>query len=110
MSSGQEKSTQAIYTGSLLSQELHPISRNHWYLLCNQNLDYKQPHQRSDLEHLKPHTSFGTQHHRNQNTLRFYLHNQYPEIQEIKKGLHLINIKTKDYSNHIPFLCENPKA
>jgi len=30
MSSGQEKSTQAIYIGSLLSQELHPVPRNHW--------------------------------------------------------------------------------
>ena len=30
MSSGQEKRTQAIYTGSLLSQELHPVPRNQW--------------------------------------------------------------------------------
>ena len=156
MSSGQEKSTQAIYTGSLLSQELlHPVPINHWCLLCNQNPDYKQQHQRSDLEHLK-HTHFSWKsHHRIhnnlwfcthqrsdlehlkkthffwqthnrihnnlwlcthqrsnlehlknthyswqthqkiQNNLWFCLHHQYSEIQEIKKGLHLINIKNE---------------
>ena len=30
MSSGKETITQEIYTGSLLSQELHPIPRNPW--------------------------------------------------------------------------------
>jgi len=35
---------------------------------------------------------------------------QYSEIQEIQKGLHLMEIKSKDYNNPIPLLWENPKA
>jgi len=40
----------------------------------------------------------------------FTLTHQYSEIQEIQKVLHLMKIKSKDYSNHIPLLWENPKA
>ena len=61
MSSRKEKITQAVYTSSLLSQELHLVPINHW-------LSTKQLKLRLQT-HLKPHTSFGTQHHRNQNTL-----------------------------------------
>jgi len=61
MSSGQEKSTQEIYTGSLLSQELHPIPINHWVSTMQSKSILHTHHQRSDLEHLKSHTSFGTQ-------------------------------------------------
>ena len=40
----------------------------------------------------------GKLHPKIQNTLWFYLHHKYSEIQEIKKGLHLINLKMKDYT------------
>jgi len=58
-------------------------------------------HQRSDLEHLKSHTSFGTQTPQTSDSALTY---QYLEIQEIQKGLHLMKIKSKDYSNPIPLL------
>ena len=61
MSSGQEKSTQVIYTGSPLSQELHSILINHWVSTMQSKSRLQTHHQRSDLEHLKSHTSFDTQ-------------------------------------------------
>jgi len=60
MSLGQEKSTQAIYTGSLLSQELHSVPKNHWVSTMQSKSKLQTHHQRSDFEHLKSHTSFGT--------------------------------------------------
>jgi len=60
MSSRQEKITQAVYTGSLLSQELHPVPRNRWVSTKQSKFILQTHHQRSDLKHLKQHTSFGT--------------------------------------------------
>ena len=64
MSLGQEKSTQPIYTGSLLSQELHPVPRNHWVFHYAIKTILQTPHTKvvSDLEPLKKHTTFGKSH------------------------------------------------
>jgi len=64
MSSGQEKSTQAIYTGSLLSQELHPVPKNHGVSTMQSKSRLQTHYQRNDLEHLKSHTSFDTNIHK----------------------------------------------
>jgi len=61
MSSREEKSTQAIYIASLLSQEQHPVPRSHWVSTMQSKSRLQTHHQKSDLEHLKSHTSFGTQ-------------------------------------------------
>ena len=51
------------YTGSLLNQELHPVSQKPLgNLLGNQNHITYTHHQRSDLDPLKKHTSFGSAH------------------------------------------------
>jgi len=76
MNSGQEKITQAIYTGLLLSQKLHPVSRNHWVSTMQSKSILQTHHQRSDLEHLKSHTSFGTQSpQKSEHPLIMHLHN-----------------------------------
>ena len=111
MSLGQEKSTQAIYNGSLLSQELHPIPKHHWVSTMQSKSRLQHHAPKKCLEHLKPHTSFGKQHHKNQNTLWFCTYTTIPKTQKIEKGLHLINIQKEiDYIKPFPLLCENPKA
>jgi len=59
----EEKDAQTVYTGSLLNQELHPVFqkplRNP---LSNENQITYTHHQRSDLDPLKKHTSFGSAH------------------------------------------------
>ena len=50
-----------VYTGSLLNQELHPVFRETTGESTKQStLDYLQHHQRSDLDPLKTHISFGS--------------------------------------------------
>jgi len=50
-----------IYTGSLLNQELHPVFPETTGESTKQStLDYLQHHQRSDIDPLKTHTSFGS--------------------------------------------------
>ena len=59
----EERNAQIVYTGSLLTQELHPVS--HKPLgnpLGNQIQITCIHHQRSDLDPLKTHTSFGSSH------------------------------------------------
>ena len=52
-----------VYTGSLLNQELHPVFPETTGESTKQStLDYLQHHQRSDLDPLKTHTSFGSAH------------------------------------------------
>jgi len=104
MSSGQEKSTQTIYTGSLLSQE---TTR---YLLCNQNPDYKHTLEKWPWAPQVTHFLWHTNTTKIRTPSDSALTHQYSEIQEIQKGLHLMKIKSKDYSNPIPLLWENPKA
>jgi len=59
----EERDAETVYTGSLLNQELHPVSqkplRNP---LSNQNQIPYTHHQRSDLDPLKKHISFGSTH------------------------------------------------
>jgi len=59
----EERNAQRVYTGSLLAQELHLVSqkplRNP---LGNQIQITYIHHQRSDLDPLKTHTSFGSAH------------------------------------------------
>jgi len=95
MSSGQEKSTQAIYTSSLLFQELHPAPRNHWVSTMQSKSRLQTHHQRSDLEHLKSHTSFGTQSpQKSEHPLILHLHNNIQKYKRYKK----------DYNKPIPLL------
>jgi len=56
----EERIAQRVYIGSLLTQELHPVSQKSLgNPLGNQiQLTYTH-HQRSDLDPLKTHTSFG---------------------------------------------------
>jgi len=50
-----------VYTDSLLNQELHPVFPETIGESTKQStLDYLQHHQRSDLDPLKTHTSFGS--------------------------------------------------
>jgi len=50
-----------VYTGSLLNQELHPVFPETIGESTKQStLDYLQHHQKSDLDSLKTHTSFGS--------------------------------------------------
>jgi len=59
----EERDAQTIYTGSLLNQELHPVSQKPLgNPLGNQNQITYTHHQRSDLDPLKKHTSFGSAH------------------------------------------------
>jgi len=59
----EERDAQAVYTGSFLNQELHPVSQKPLgNLLSNQNQITYTHHQRSDLDPLKKHTSFGLTH------------------------------------------------
>jgi len=59
----EERNAQTVYTGSLLTQELHPVSQKPLgNTLGNQiHITYTH-HQRSDLDPLKTHTSFGSAH------------------------------------------------
>ena len=59
----EERIAQTIYTGSLLTQELHPVSQKPLgNPLGNQIQITYTHHQRSDLDPLKTHTSFGSAH------------------------------------------------
>ena len=59
----EERIAQTVYTGSLLTQELHPVSQKPlWNPLGNQIQITYTHHQRSDLDPLKRHTSFGSAH------------------------------------------------
>jgi len=59
----EERDAQTVYTGSLLNQELHPVSQKPlWNPLSNQNHITYTHHQISDLDPLKKHTSFGSAH------------------------------------------------
>ena len=50
-----------VYIGSLLNQELHPVFPETTGESTKQStLDYLHHHQRSDLDSLKTHTSFGS--------------------------------------------------
>ena len=57
----EDRNAQTVYTGSLLTQELHPVSQKPLgNPLGNQiHITYTH-HQRSDLDPLKTHTSFGS--------------------------------------------------
>jgi len=57
----EERNAQTIYTGSLLTQELHPVSKKPLRNpLGNQIQITYTHHQRNDLDPLKKHTSFGS--------------------------------------------------
>jgi len=59
----EERDAQTIYTSLLLKQELHPVSQKPLgNSLSNQNQITYTHHQRSDLDPLKKHTSFGSAH------------------------------------------------
>jgi len=50
-----------VYIGSLLNQELHPVFLETTGESTKQStLDYLHHHQRSDIDPLKTHTSFGS--------------------------------------------------
>jgi len=100
-----------VYTGSLLNQELHPVFPETTGESTKQStLDYLQQHQRSDLDPLKIHTSFGSA----QTPLRMLilttsrahnssqLHTQ--SFFKVQKGLHLLqkDLKSIQDENPIP--------
>ena len=59
----EKRIAQTVYTGSLLTQELHPVSQKPLgNPLGNQIQITYTHHQRSDLDPLKTHTSFGSAH------------------------------------------------
>ena len=59
----EERNAQTVYTGSLLTQELHPVSQKPLgNPLGNQIQITYTHHQRSDLDPLKKHTSFSSTH------------------------------------------------
>jgi len=59
----EERIAQTVYTSSLLTQELHPVSQKPLgNPLSNQIQITYTHHQRSDLDPLKTHTSFGSAH------------------------------------------------
>jgi len=64
---GKEISIQTDCTGLLLTQELHPVPRNHWVSTMQSKTRLQtHNHQRSDLDPSRTYTSFGTpqSHHR----------------------------------------------
>jgi len=69
------------------------------YLLCNQNPDYINTTKEVTLN-----TSSHTITTEIRTPSDSALTQQYSEIQEIQKGLHLMKIKSKDYNNPIPLL------
>ena len=59
----EERDAQTVYTGSLLNQELHPVSQKPLgNPLSNQNQITYTHHQTSDLDPFKKHISFGSAH------------------------------------------------
>ena len=59
----EERDAQTVYTGSLLNQEIHPVSQKPLgNPLGNQIQITYTHHQRSDIDPLKKHTSFGSAH------------------------------------------------
>jgi len=57
----EKRDTQTVYICSLLNQELHPFSQKPLGIpLSNQNQITYTHHQRSDLDPLNKHTSFGS--------------------------------------------------
>jgi len=59
----EERNAQTVYTGSLLTQELHPVFQKPLgNPLGNEIQITYTHHQRSDLDPLKTHTSFGSAH------------------------------------------------
>ena len=111
MSSKQEKITQTIYTGSLLSQELHPVPRNHWVstMQSKSKLQHHTPKKWPWTPQATP--SFGTQHHKNQNTLWLCTYTTIPKNTRDRERITPDQYpKRKYYNNPIPLLCENPKA
>jgi len=85
MSLREERDTQTVYTGSLLNQELHPVPRIHWQSTKQSNTNYTQYHQRTDLDPLKKHTSFGTTHTKN------------VDLDNLKSTQHSLAYNTKKY-------------
>ena len=56
----EERKAQTVYTGSLLTQELHPVSQNPLGNPLGNQIQITYTHQqRSDLDPLKTHTPFG---------------------------------------------------
>ena len=96
----EERNAQTVYTGPLLTQELHPVSQKPLgNPLGNQIQITYTYHQRSDLDPLKKHTSFGSAH-----TPRMLIlttsraHNSLERIKLLQNQLKSIQ------SNHIPLL------
>ena len=59
----EERNAQTVYTGSLLTQELHPVSQKPLGNPVGNQIHITYTHQqRSDLDPLKKHTSFGSAH------------------------------------------------
>jgi len=98
-----------VYTGSLLNQELHPVFPETTGESTKQStLDYLQHHQRSYLDPLKTHTSFGSALTNNvdldnlKSTQHFSA--SHIEFSQSTKGLHLLqkDLKSIQDENRIP--------
>jgi len=107
------------YTGSLLNQELHPVFPETTGESTKQSsLDYLQHHQRSDLDPLKTHTSFGSTQNTTKNADLDNLKNtqhfsaSHTEFLQSTKGLHLLqkDLKSIQVENPIPHSLDPSKT
>ena len=107
-----------VYTGSLLNQELHSVFPETTGESTKQStLDYLQHHQRSDLDPLKTHTSFGSAQNTTKNADLDNLKNtqhfsaSHTEFLQSTKGLHLLqkDLKSIQDENHIPHSLDPSK-
>jgi len=77
----RERITQQIYIGSLLYQELHLVSRNHWvFLQAINKFDYKPHTKEVILNPSRTHTSFGKHYTTNHITPFGSTQNKFTEL------------------------------
>jgi len=108
----EERNAQTVYTGSLLTQELHPVSQKPLgNPLGNQIQITYTHHQKSDLDPLKKHTSFGSAHTHTKNVDLDNLKSTQPFLdlphQNVHKSLERITLQNQlksIQSNPIPLL------
>jgi len=79
--------TQAIYTGSLLHQELHPVPRNHWVNHYAIKTRLQTPH--TKVVTLNP----------SRNTLPLANHTKNFDLEHLKNTQHSLAQQIQKYSN-----------
>jgi len=84
-----------VYTGSLLNQELHPVFQKPLgNPLSNQTWITNTHHQRSDIDPLKKHTSFGSAHTPTSRAHKTSCPTT-PQFTQSTEGLHLLHNELK---------------